>query len=552
MKITKFKIKKEINGIKPFVQSELGDFVVLAGSNGSGKTRLIKLIYNAIKKHQTKSEAECVEVQIGDSDKVVENSVYEQLVLPINFSHYDAKLQSPSNFTPYVIHKAKDLLTNCNYEETALNSLLFLQDMVTGYSDEFSDGKKFEQFIKFSAENFDLNISKAGTHVKIFGIDIEHSNLSPGQIYLLRIAVACFQNIDNKNLIFFLDEPELHLHPKALIAVIKNLQNKFSTAQFWISTHSLALISYLMVEYSNTTVFHMVKGEINLLRSNSESLLEGLIGSTNNLFAIRQLLSLPDEYACIKFAVECFNSPSVISAKGNDPETDLVEENIDSDDVIIDFGAGKGRLLEELNDSGRDIKKIQYFAYDLNDQDSNTCKKIMKSYGYDEDNYYNDIEKLKSDLNQKADYILMINVLHEIEPNNWVEIFNNISSLLKEEGHLLIIERDELTIGESPYNNGFLVLTKDGATKLFKNNFTQIVHKNRKHIIKYDIPKNGLDSITKDDVIQCIEAIKHNAIVKIKHLKEKGCIENNFKKGISLAFWLNQYANATLVLDDAS
>lgn len=544
LKITELVIKEEINGIKPTIQKNLGELVILAGSNGSGKTRLLKLIYNTLKKPNNS-----INLKIEANDKPLNNKKGKYKILPINFSHYDAKLQSPLDFTPYVISKAKDILLNCNYDETALNSLLFLQDMAKGYSKDFEDGRKFQEFSEFAEENFGLNISKDEEGIKIFNIRIEDANLSPGQLYLLRIAIACFQNKENENLLFFLDEPELHLHPNALISVISNLRKKFYSAQFWIATHSLALISYFMVMNENTTILHLINGTVDLFRSNSGDLLNGLLGSTDNLFAIQQLLVMPDEYACLKFAVECFTPPDVLSAIGNDPETDLIKQHIKLNNIIIDFGAGKGRLLEELNNSSI---HFNYFAYDKNNQYANICKSVMKSYGYSENHYFNDMNKLIQKLNNKADYVLLINVLHEIDPMYWLEVFTNIKNLLNDKGHLLIIERDELTIGESPYNNGFLVLTNDGANVLFDKNFKFSTHPDRKHIVKYDIEKTALNSITEKKVEKCIKTIKENAINNIKNLKDNASKENGFKKGIRLAFWLNQYATASLILNNTN
>ena len=216
----------------------------------------------------------------------------------------------------------------------------------------------------------------------------------------------------------------------------------------------------------------------------------------------------------------------------------------------MDFGAGKGRLLEELGDNISEIGAFEYYAYDVNEHDANICKEVMNFHGFKESFYFNDISKLKQKLNSKADYVLLINVLHEINPIYWNEVFSDISALLKEKGHLLIVERDELTFGESPYNEGFLVLTNDAASELFGTKFKFSVHSERKHIVKYDIDKEALNSISKERVYKSIDAIKNNAINKIMTLRSEISNERSFKKGISMAFWLNQYATANLVISN--
>ena len=140
MKIKKVKLKCEHKGILPFEQDELGDVVILAGENGSGKTRLLNMLGRYI---------QCLEAQdkimLWYDDGTGADSIYSTAasLKVANYSHYDAVLQSASKFPPYVIGKAKELLLKCDYEETALNALLVIHDMAYGYSEEFKDLKKF-------------------------------------------------------------------------------------------------------------------------------------------------------------------------------------------------------------------------------------------------------------------------------------------------------------------------------------------------------------------------------------------------------------------------
>ena len=107
--------------------------------------------------------------------------------------------------------------------------------------------------------------------------------------------------------------------------------------------------------------------------------------------------------------------------------------------------------------------------------------------------YFNNINDLINKINNEADYVLLINVLHEIPPIEWKKLFESISKLLKDSGKLIIVEREELTIGESPYDEGFLMITKSGSEKLFgKNNVKLLRHPQKHHIVKYVVSKEGL------------------------------------------------------------
>ncbi len=560
MKITSIELISTKDGLKPFKKINLGNIVILTGSNGSGKTRLLKLIQNHIEKLKNGVFDSKLKLEILTSNGTEILSKNNVNMLHVNnYSHYDAKLQSPSKFTPYVVSKAKEKLKICDYEETALNSLLLLEDMARGYSNEFKDGKEFESISKKLFSDFNIKIGKSkSNNLEISNLNIDRAALSPGQQYLLRIEIACSCNVEDKNSIFILDEPELHLHPNALITVIERLRNTFPNTQFWISTHSLALISNLIVTEKNTTVLYMENGETALLRSNSTKLLEGLIGNEDNILSCQQLLVTPDYYACNKFSIECFNPPKTLNASGNDPQTDLIDTILKPGNIVVDYGAGKGRFLEELSISGKNniSKLIKYYAYDKFDTDASICKNVMQQCGSQPNNYFNDINELTNKVKDTVDYVLLINVLHEIPPSEWIGLFKIIYDLLKDSGKLIIVEREEITIGESPYDEGFLMMTEGGSKKLFGDNSVNLSrHPKKSYIVKYTVSKDGL-LINKGKIINCINQIKKDSLSKIKSIKkEKNNNDENIQKykiGIRLAFYLQQYATASILFEETN
>lgn len=548
------------SGLSPFPMLSLGAVVVLTGQNGSGKTRLLKLIEKTVLDLQAGCMDSPLELTIEkDGAKVSLTTENANCIEVVNYSHFDAQLQSPKAFTPYVIQKAKDILEICNYEETALNSLLLLEDLADGYSDEFKSGTEFKHFSNDFAKVLGLQVEKdpdTGT-LKLFGQNIEDAGLSPGQQYLLRIAIACYRNQNNNKMVFLMDEPELHLHPKALIDFMNQMRQKFTAAQFIISTHSLELISYFSVAERNaSTILHLDQGKVGILRSNSDALVKGLIGSDENLFAIQQLMALPDEYACNKFAAQSFDEPLTLPATGKDPQVETMIPLFKAGDIIVDYGAGKGRFFEELalaDQKEHIAQKIIYYAFDPDDKDAVQCKQIMEHYGSTAKNYSNNIEYFIQTLSGNSDYVILVNVLHEIETNYWCEVFNNIYKLLKDGGKLIIVEREELTIGERAYDNGFLVITQEGADMLFKKgNYRRDTHREKAYIVKYTVEKQALQ-VTPEQIKQCVMQIKQHALSQIAQLKHHSQPQDDLGKyqaGIKLAFQLHQYANASLILSD--
>lgn len=575
VKISSIKLLDGKDGLDKSDKLSLGNLVVIAGKNGSGKTRFLKRLQNylfELKANKNDNGEMNIYIPVGDSEEVVtiENAGKIELV---NYSHYDAQLQSAKKFSPYVISHARELLKEYNYRVTALNANLLLKDMSRGYSEEFKDGKEFDRFIKEYLKPLDIVLSKdENGDPQLFGRDTDDAALSPGQLYLIRMAVACYCNEQNENVVFILDEPELHLHPDAQIRLIKLIRDKHPNAQIWVSTHSLSLISFITVWDYSSTVLVISNGQVNKLRSDSTGLINSLLGTEENLFAVKQFLHTPEAYACNRFAIECMRSPEVFDSieKGN-PENDLIEIIFDKKSVIIDYGAGKCRLLEEMeNIVGTDrIKSSLYYAYEPSPDHVLRAKEILASYGFAEDRYFSDMSRLHTVLDGKADYIIMVNVLHEIHPLDWEKTFSDIKKLLKKkDGVLIIVELSELTVGESPSGDGFLMITEEGANNLFgEGKYSFIRHPNpkKKHIVSYRIREENLD-VNVSKVKECVDTINKVSFEKISKMKDdiqceidkrtsipeyskgKGMSdEKTYKDGLHYSFLLNQYVNSTFI-----
>ncbi len=331
------------------------------------------------------------------------------------------------------------------------------------------------------------------------------------------------------------------------------MKKTFPKSQFWISTHSLSLIAGLAAHDENTTVLTVKDGKVSLFRSDPSDLLTGLLGSEDNRKAIQTLVDTPDKYACNKFSIECHLPPETLPAVPGDPQVYITRQILKSGDTVVDYGAGKGRFFEGLgiDYASEDIARhINYYAFDPSKDDADRCKYVMDKYGSSSQNYFNKISELNAVAKGKADYVLLVNVLHEIDPVYWLKVFKNINKLLNDDGKLIIVERDELTIGETPYDDGFLVLTPNSANCLFGEENTILKrHSDKPHIVRYTISKSGLN-VTQDKIFNAINQIKSDSLDIITALRDKSKKITNYKKGLQTAFWLHQYANSSLALKD--
>ena len=554
----------------------LGEIVVFTGGNGAGKSRFLRLLksnYDEYKNDPVNNDV-CFRIIKKDAitNKDIELDFTRDMINQfhiINYSHFDAKLQSTVNFSPYVIHQSKNKLKQCNYEETALNSLLYLKDLAEGYSEESNEGNDYKglvDFIEFAKElELDFSWTKERKELRIFDRDLNDARLSPGQLYALRIAVACKAHKPSDNCLFLLDEPETHLHPSLLIKIIEKLIKHFQNAQFFIATHSLSLISYLTVINKNTSVFYMENGQIkDRLRSNSEPILNNLIGTEDFQFAIRQLFVSPEEMACNRFCTECFFKPTIV--KGGvpgDPSASIAENNMKLSSkaapiIIVDYGAGKGRLLECMLEDDV-VDDCEYYAYNIDSDDAEYCKKILEESNIKGDSFVTKDDLAK--LNGRVDRVFMINVFHEISPELWKQEFKTISELLKNDGELIIIEREVLTVGESPYINGYLMLTglndkSLAAEALFGASNVVFYRDDKKpYIIAHLVNRSGVVAAQSACLDAVFSFLKNDALSQICALKKENSIDSHnniekYKRGISLAFWLNQLSCAIMCQND--
>ena len=561
------KIGKRFNG----ELSNLNNIVLITGANGSGKSRFLKLLNRSFQNFKNNSDVSETYFKVCENDFDTEMELTKEIAQNfnlINYSHFDAKLQGPKNFSPYVIHQAKNKLKNCNYEETALNSLLFLKDLCEGYSEGSNESNEYKDLVEFIefAKNLELDFSweQNSKSLTIFGRDFDDAKLSPGQLYALRIAVACKAHKTNGNIVFLLDEPETHLHPSLLIKIINQLMQHFKDAQFFIATHSLPLISYLSVTREDTTVLFMEDGEIkDFLRSNSEPILTQLIGGEEEQFAVKQIFVLPEEMACNKFCMQCFLKPTVISGGvSGDPSVSVVEKNIENNGerdpfVIVDYGAGEGRLLECMFEDNF-TEGYTYNAYNIDKKHACYCERIIEQKGVNGKSYFG--RDSLDELNGKVDLVFMVNVLHEIPPEKWKEEFETIANLLNDSGKLIIIEREILTMGESPFVNGYLMLTglddrSNAAESLFGlHNMRLSRDQEKPYIIAYTVEKSGVQAVANAKMDEVFEHLQQDAIAQIRKLrKEKETAvehKEKYKKGMRLAFWLNQLSCALLCREE--
>ena len=642
MKIQKINFEEEITSkldLQPILMDRLGNVVLLAGKNGSGKSRTLQLIKQQINIFPDNKEIKRLEDGIKNHNesilkfdldikridsKLTNEILSKEQTNPINetksnilsnidiakrnVKSWSEKLQNKNNFL--IFPEKKDgllvdfvpqslnlvdsftispqqrdghakLIYNIGMNNVSLGAISAIEKIQRNFVDasvpddsniseeERKDilfqYEKLKSYIKLFL-NTDLKRTKDG-YPEIFGKRIGEANLSNGQIILLQFCMALYgQEVNLENVVIFMDEPENHLHPAALIEVLDKIIPHIKNGQLWIATHSINVLAH----FDPSCIWYIEKGKISYAGDIPETVLAGLLGTEEEIEKLSHFLSLPAQMGSNKFAYESLFYPEVLITGLKDPQVaqihDIIKKRAESKEKlkVLDFGIGKGRLLSTIYENERlrnsDITEwLDFYGYDKFDDNKDICIKVFEDiYGSSDNRYFNDTTQLLSTHDENTfDIIVMCNVFHEIEPNEWLNLFNSIKSpfkLLKEEGYLLIVEDQFLAIGEKAHAKGFLVFDQLEFKKLFKitseDGYVSTDYRKDGRLKSHHIPKKCITRIDAKSKIESLQVLIQNSKDAIKELRKT--TEPTFKNGKRHGFWSQQLANASLALEELS
>lgn len=634
MRIKRIDIPKSMeknDGLEHIKMDKLDKIVLIAGKNGSGKTRILNKIFNTLNSKPTKTGIASAKTQLDDKKRNLASfeqsliSFAKQLKQNTNQTQIDdinrniadhsrakeiaiqqiAKLELQLNWNQIETSELNEKysavrfvpkrldLKDCNSfpknqiitYATDINSvgidnlpqgtfakIQVIQDKWFNSTHQHSQASKEEQEsaiadyekLKQIIDIF-LNTPIGRTindEATLFGFPMGQSNLSDGQKILLQFCLAIYsQETALNDLILILDEPENHLHPSIIIETIERIQKCVSNGQIWIATHSIPLLAH----FDPSLIWYVENNKIGYAGKIPEKVLHSLLGNEDEVGRLQDFISLPSQYATSRYAFESLFEPGAVLTDSNDPQsfqvrTDLLKLSTTGVLRVLDYGAGKGRLISnifDLDETNQEklIENIEYIAYDKFPNDKEHCESaLIKAYGSCDKKYFNDFNNLLSVYDKGSfDVVIMCNVLHEIDPKDWLKLFQNegiISSLLSDKGMLLLVEDHQIPIGEKAYQKGFLVLDTPQLKDLFKisekeTEFTFTDKKGDGRLKAHQIPKRCLIQIDEASRLNAIKSMSATSREKILDIREK---EKSYQNGKLHGFWTQQFANAQLTL----
>jgi len=410
-------------------------------------------------------------------------------------------------------------------------------------------GKSLEwDSVKANVDEHDDYITvKTSGFWKLDGREFDYKDLSDGEKVLFTYALLLFLLNSNPRVkfnesIIIIDEPELNLHPKAQVQLINSLRQLIKDkGQLIIATHSLSIIGNL--DYSSLFLVRdsQLFSPSSLAPYDS---VDDLMGFDEHYNKVVEFLVSTPSWAMTNFMGQCFEDPDVFdSAQESDPQVEIFKrlllkgENLS----ILDFGAGKGRLLEKVKESKEVWDRItNYDCFDIEKEYNDT---VLKKGASNVINNLNDLEASKYDI------IAVINVLHEIPIDYWAKSLNKIKKSLKPNGYLALIEDTELPVGELPNEHGFLILNTE-EMKILLGEETSFVtpsfDRYKDRIVCGIIKGEDINRIDKNRINKTLNKLRDNSlksIVNYRKLKDKKA-----SLGRLYALKANLYVNSDLAM----
>ena len=554
------------DGLAPISMRGLKRIVVLAGANGSGKTRFLTRVTHGANPGNARSTW-------GAGFKL-ENPIAN--AAPVPFVSKQLTLQDPAAQTRQKAAKWAEQAESPGAAHLSHATLAHIQRVQTHWwnsshqnseEPETLRNEKRERYENLCAlvqavlgeplkRDFDNNAT-------LFGKTIATAGLSDGQRALLQWCVALHaQNEKLANLVLVMDEPENHLHAESLVSSVERIAAANTNGQMWIATHSVPLIASLYKSHPNDlSVYFMHDGHASFASERPEIVLHSLMGGEGNIESLREFIDLPEVFATNRFAAQCLQSPDVVADDNpNDPQVQIADTVVTGANAkmkLLDYGCGKGRFLASLWSlhEAELPNRIDYVGWDRDAVNQTACEHVINnSYGSAAGRWYCDRNTLvQHHPAGQFQCVLLCNVLHEIAPNSWVDTFNNesvINQSLGENGKLLIIEDYLMPKGEYAHPFGFVVLDTEALQKLFGagvGDDTIAVHTERDGRIKgHVVPRHLLTNVTHDTVRESLQIAQRNAKEQIESLR--GNETPDFRTGRAHGFWVQQYANTSLAL----
>lgn len=618
-------------GLQQGELSQLGNLVVLTGPNGCGKTRVLAALDWMLEQRAAMGHARLADhrnryedlralldepASVTDFDQYRRFSLHHELgvrqgvlerldALDLAFApdeEQDASLRRFAALSDFLRREPEPLAANSarlsighprpadDFSRSSLlaSPLSYVRDLAErlrlertreeqgqGLAMASIDSTIDSDFAELGAllqELAGLTLRAEGVPVSIDGIPLEQLALSAGQNQLLRWGVLLHSKaLEKFPLPVLLDEPELHLHPDALIKLVDMLRVRLPEMQLWIATHSLPLIAHLASSEPRCLWFGE-RGKFSKAGGRFEQVTTALFGGAGGAEKLVDFCAEPARFGANCYAAECLMPPESVEFKAGDPQLSQIWARLARANTapirILDFGAGKGRLLDGLAAQCRErgvklADVVSYFALEIDPVSLAKCTEtVAMHYGPGARAFGSSQEALMAIGADSVDVLVLTNVLHEILPQSWLSaVFTNadLQAMLVSDGALLIVEDTRLGTGELAHEFGYLVLESQAIEQLFAvtaadqarrtfETFRSSSHGERLQATV--IARDLLPRTSTASIVAALSEQKTLTLRAIRAMRAAAGGRRDYLDGRQHAFQAQHVANLTLALED--
>lgn len=527
---------------------EFSNFNLVIGENGAGKSRLLRAIRQAcqnagvfsIYMDFTRISGEYPSLSAGESD----DKLSEPLLYLGTLSR-----EVYADFIPFLER----------------DSAAFLQ----GLNEPFmSAGKALRErrgrINKFLQEQLGRElVYDQGGQVMISSRDGKRppmtltnaiGEMSPGERSILYFALGTLcvgaDGDIRQDFVLLLDEPENHLHPKALMSLIqavKDICEDRGHCYILVASHSVFLIPLFQFEQ----LILMRNGRIDRPTAGVyANAYNALIGDPAGDRGLQQMLSSISRWSFGDYLSQCLCPPTVSDrAKADDPEFEKLVQALNplvrsgKPIRLLDYGGGSGRIAKCMqlrfweNPQDPLMKQLSYDIYDpclINEEDLPDEPWMKRRFNGKGGN---------SPPSKSYDLVVLFNVLHEIDVTEWADTLNRIFDLLSENGMLVFGERMVLSQGERPYGkSGYLVLRQEELSTLFCDGSVKelLLGEDKRDPTVCCVIQSNDRTVTNTQVTKAIEALRRRSWDMIQHSIDE---RTDARQAREYAFYCQQYIN---------
>lgn len=337
--------------------------------------------------------------------------------------------------------------------------------------------------------------SKGSGKLTFDGAILDYRQLSEGQQLSLGLVAAIVAEkrrdinatatsvLEVRGSIVIVDEPEVHLHPQATMAMISAIRQAIGPdGQLWIATHSLSLVSQL----DDAQLWTMERGRVSPpgIEQNARAI-QALIGDEEAVTKVQRFVSSPPAFAATKLSMECILPATVAAARANDPQSAIIATSLHHQEMsarVLDVGAGTGRLIRAFAapSTSTTVAIRSYCAVEPNvsyhDQLRDAAKPIS------DHSVVTSVDGLPTKFDHFFTHCILCNVLHEVRVTQMASLIHEIVKRMASNGEIIICEDLELPIGELPNDLGFFLFSQDELkTLLGTEDVTLVQHQEKRY-----------------------------------------------------------------------